>query len=244
MRILLYCIFTNDYNKLLPNWLTYTANNFYTDNADILIITDDLTCKSSNERIKVKYIRSVDRATLLFEKFYIHLEVLNEFRDSYDVFAHLQSNCLLTRKVEHNTLPFVYNKLNCFTHLTWPSCKSIIYKSVPQKGSVAYKDLKLYGDMYIHSGMLLGDFTSMHKMCTDCIAMYEIDKVNNELANVPYHDESYLNSWMVDNTDIVNVITGVVDYGSLECFPYSDDIVYHTTKNEAGIKISKGVRLA
>ena len=42
MRILLYCIFTNDYNKLLPNWLTYTANNFYTDNTDILIITDDL----------------------------------------------------------------------------------------------------------------------------------------------------------------------------------------------------------
>lgn len=72
MRILLYCIFTNDYNKLLPNWLTYTANNFYTDNTDILIITDDLTYKSSNERIKVKYIRSADRATLLFEKFYIH----------------------------------------------------------------------------------------------------------------------------------------------------------------------------
>lgn len=243
MRILLYCTFVNDYIKLLPNWLKYTASNFYTDNTDVLIMTDDTTYISNEDRIKIKYVQSKERAELLFDKFHMHLDVIEEYKDKYDIFAHLQANCLLTRKVEHGTLPFVYNKLNCFTHLTWPNCRAILDHSVVQKGSVAYKNLQCYGDTYLQASMLLGDYASIKKMCTECIQLYEIDKAAGQLSKAPYYDESYLNAWVVDNKDIVNIITGVVDYGDIDCFHCSPDVIYITSKREAGIIISKGIRV-
>lgn len=41
MKILLYCIFTNEYVKMIKPWLETTAKNFYPHCTDVLILTDN-----------------------------------------------------------------------------------------------------------------------------------------------------------------------------------------------------------
>ena len=58
MKILLYAIFTNEYKKLIPLWLEHTANKFFLQESDVLILTDDTSVVSPTDRIKVEFIQS------------------------------------------------------------------------------------------------------------------------------------------------------------------------------------------
>jgi len=53
MKILLYAIFTNEYKKLIPLWIEHTANKFFPQESDVLILTDDTSVVSPTDRIKV-----------------------------------------------------------------------------------------------------------------------------------------------------------------------------------------------
>lgn len=100
MRILLYAIFTNEYTKLIKPWLETTAKNFYPNNTDVLVITDNPDCIEDRRSIIVKTITShKNRHDELCLKCKRHLEVLEEYKDSYDFFAAIQGNCLLTKEL-------------------------------------------------------------------------------------------------------------------------------------------------
>jgi hypothetical protein len=54
--------------------------------------------------------------------------------------------------------------------------------------------------------MCIAPYDIMMKMCKDCHNYYLTDYKKDKLQYVPYHDESYLNSWRVDNKELVNVL--------------------------------------
>lgn len=117
MRILLYCIFTNEYVQLIQPWLETTARNFYPHCTDVLIITDNPDAIKDRRGIIVREIKSLpNRHDELCLKCKRHMDILNEFRDDYDLFAAIQGNCLLPNKVDENNFPLPKDKLSVFTH--------------------------------------------------------------------------------------------------------------------------------
>ena len=84
-------------------------------------------------------------------------------------------------------------------------------------GSNGYRSLGSYQNIYVHSGMLFGNYDVLNQMFIDCHNMYLKDKSNNKLHKVPYHDESYLNSWVVDNRNKVNILERI-DSGEYDIF--------------------------
>jgi hypothetical protein len=237
MKILLYSIFTNEYKKLIPLWLEHTASNFYPDVTDVLIITDDKDYISPDPKVKVKYTESsVYRNEELLCKNARHCAILQEFKDYYDLFVNLQSNCLLTGTVNAENFPIDPTKLTCFAHVSWPRCAIILPRAVVQKGSVAYKPLTDYGGLYVHAGMTIGSYEVMYKMNYDCLRMLNEDEANCQLHLAKYHDESYLNSWRVENQDKVNVVTGDLSYGPIDKMQKGSYKFYLIDKEEVGIK--------
>ena len=59
MRILLYCIFTNEYVKLIKPWLETTAKNFYPHCSDVLILTDNPDIIEDRRGLIVEKIESL-----------------------------------------------------------------------------------------------------------------------------------------------------------------------------------------
>lgn len=207
MRILLYCIFTNEYTKLIKPWLETTAKNFYPDNTDVLVVTDNPDAIENKKGIIVREIESFpNRHTELCLKCKRHMEILNEFKETYDFFAAVQGNCLLINKIDETNFPLPFDKLSVFDH----TCKSfyddVLNKNVCKVGSCAHRPLNKYDEIYTHAGMTFGNYDVMFKMNQDCYNYYLSDLKNDRLHRVPYHDESYINTWRVDNKELVNVL--------------------------------------
>lgn len=206
MRILLYAIFTNEYTKLIKPWLETTAKNFYPNNTDVLVITDNPNCIEDRRNIIVKTITShKNRHDELCLKCKRHLEVLEEYKDSYDFFAAIQGNCLLIKEVNEDNFPLPKDKLSVFQH-TCTGFRDILNDNVCKVGSCGYRSLHRYDNIYTHAGMTFGNYDVMTKMNQDCYNFYLTDYNNDRLHRVPYHDESYINTWRVDNKELVNVL--------------------------------------
>lgn len=141
MRILLYSFFTNDYVKLIEPWLEYTATRFYNGKADILIATDNPDAVPSNKNIIVRKIKSSPyRNQNLWNKNKRHMEILDEFKDSYDIFAHIQSNCFCNKDLDETNFPIDKDKLTVFEH-TATGFLDVVAPNVCKIGSCGYRSL-------------------------------------------------------------------------------------------------------
>lgn len=208
MKILLYCIFTNEYVKLIKPWLETTAKNFYPHCTDVLIITDDENYVKDYPNILTKIIKtSPNRNDVLHNKRKRHMEILEEFK-GYDLYANIQSNCLLPSTLDETNFPLPSDKITVFSH-TCEGIHDILQRNICKLGSCGYRSLRLYDGKYIHSGMCIAPYDIMMKMCKDCHNYYLTDYKKDKLHCVPYHDESYLNTWRVDNKELVNVLPRV-----------------------------------
>lgn len=234
MKILLYCIFTNTYIKLIKPWLETTGKNFYSNNTDILIVTDNLKAVENIPNIKIKIIDSdINRNNELQIKCKRHMEILEEYKDSYDFFAAVQANCFLKEYIDNNNYPLPTNKLSVFPH----SCGDITHilpKSVCKVGSAGYKSLVQYDRIYTHAGMTFGPFELMYKMNKECHELFLADYKNDRLFCVPYHDESYINSWRVDNKENINILPRL-NNGSFNDFNKLANPFYLVDKSDFGI---------
>lgn len=234
MKILLYAFFTNDYKKLLPYWIIYTANNFYVENTDVLVITDDENIKFDNPRFYVKYIKSNKfRNIELWNKNIRHCEILDEYKDKYDLFAYVQSNCFFTQKVDETNFPLDKDKITVFEH-TGTTFFNVLRTNICKVGSCGYKPLSLYDEKYHHAGICFGNYDNLYKMNKDCHQMYLTDFSKNKLHKVPYHDESFFNSWRVDNKDKVTILPRI-DSGDFKKFFMMKKLLYLVDKHDLGV---------
>ena len=206
MRILLYCIFTNEYVKLIKPWLETTAKNFYPHCTDVLVVTDNPDAIEDKRGIIVKTITShPNRHDELCLKCKRHMDILDEFKNDYDFFAAIQGNCLAPNKIDETNFLLPQDKLSVFTH-TCDGIFDVLGKNVCKLGSSGYRSLRMYDGIYTHAGMTFGNYDVMYKMNKDCYEFYQKDYNKDKLHTVPYHDESYINSWRVDNKELVNVL--------------------------------------
>lgn len=233
MRILLYAIFTNEYTKLIKPWLETTAKNFYPNNTDVLVITDNPSFVTSPNVIVREVDSKTNRTDELYTKFLHNLNILEEFKDKYDFFAHIQSNCFLPKIVDENSFPLHNDKITVFEH----TCKGfyeVLKENICRVGSCAYRPINMYDDVYVHSGMTIGSYELMKKMNTECYNFYLRDYENDRLHRVPFHDESYLNSWRVDNKNLVNVLPRI-NSGYLKDIEKYANPFYLVDKDDLGV---------
>lgn len=236
MKILLYAIFTNEYKKLIPLWIEHTANKFFPQESDVLILTDDTSVVSPTDRIKVEFIQSSPyRNEELWLKNERHCEILDAYKDSYDFFVNLQSNCLLTKVLDSSNFPLDKERLTVFAHVSYPHCSEVLRNSMAKVGSVAYRSLASYDNLYVHGGMTLGNYSVMKKMNEDCMNMMMKDYEKGKLHKLKFHDETLLNTWRVDNKDKVNVIHDL-SYGKISNMNNCGKTFYLIDKEEAHVK--------
>lgn len=206
MKILLYCIFTNEYVKMIKPWLETTVKNFYPHCTDVLILTDNPDYIEDRRGLIVEKIESLPfRNQELWMKNKRHMEILEKYKDSYDIFANIQANCFCPKLVNEENFPIYKDKLTVFEH-TGTGFFEILTTNTCKIGSCGCRSLMSYEGKYTHAGMTIGGYDVMFKMNKDCHEMYLKDKSKGKLSRVPYHDESYINSWRADNKELVNVL--------------------------------------
>lgn len=206
MKILLYCIFTNEYVKMIKPWLETTAKNFYPHCTDVLILTDNPDIIEDRRGLIVEKIESLPfRNQELWMKNKRHMEILEKYKDFYDIFANIQANCFCPNLVNEDNFPIYKDKLTVFEH-TGTGYFEVLMTNTCKIGSCGCRSLMSYDGKYTHAGMTIGGFDVMYKMNKDCHEMFLKDKSKGKLSRVPYHDESYINSWRADNKELVNVL--------------------------------------
>lgn len=76
----------------------------------------------------------------------------------------------------------------------------------------------------------MGNYDTIYDMCKTSDEMFIKDKNKHKLHKVPYHDESYLNSWRVDNKDKV-IILPRIPSGEMDNFEKFDHPLYLVDKH-------------
>ena len=238
MKILLYCIFTNEYVKLIKPWLETTAKNFYPHCTDVLILTDNPDAIEDRRGLIVEKIESLPfRNQELWMKNKRHMEILDKYKDNYDIFANIQANCYCPKLVDETNFPIYKNKLTVFEH-TCTGFYEVLMTNTCKIGSCGYRSLMSYDGKYTHAGMTIGGYDVMFKMNKDCHEMYLKDKAKNKLTKVPYHDESYINSWRADNKELVNVFPRI-NSGELKKLESYANPFFLVDKHELGVMKNK-----
>ena len=234
MRILLYCIFTNEYVKLIKPWLETTAKNFYPHCTDVLILTDNPDIVEDRRGLIVEKIESLPfRNQELWMKNKRHMEILDKYKDSYDIFAAVQSNCYCPTIVNESNFPIDKNKVTVFEH-TATGIFDAVKNSTCKIGSCGCRSLVSYENRYTHAGMTFGGYEVMYKMNKDCYEMYLKDKEKGRLSKVPYHDESYINSWRADNKGLVNILPKI-NSGPISQLEKFANPFYLVNKDDLGV---------
>ena len=238
MKILLYCIFTNEYVKLIKPWLETTAKNFYPHCTDVLILTDNPDLVEDRRGLIVEKIESLPfRNQELWMKNKRHMEILDKYKDNYVIFANIQANCYCPKPVGEKNFPIYKDKLIVFEH-TCTGFYEVLMTNTCKIGSCGYRSLVSYDGKYTHAGMTIGGYDVMHKMNKDCHEMYLKDKAKNKLTKVPYHDESYINSWRADNKDLV-IVFDRINSGELEKLESYANPFFLVDKHELGVMKNK-----
>lgn len=236
MRTLLYCFFTNDYVKLIPYWIQYTAKRFKYGHADILILTDQPELVPY-PGVMVRHVDSLGcRSAELYGKFDKHLAVLDEFKHSYDIYAHLQSNCLLSGVLSEDTFPLAADKVTVFRHSFAPLTEddSKVDFSI---GSAAWTAAS--GVPYVWSGIFCGPYELLKQAMEHGKKLLEVDKKNEALHCVPWEDETYFNAWVSEHPEHITVVEHQVRVSAtLDDLKKTDRIIALLDKRKMGIKSS------
>lgn len=207
-KILLFSVFLGEqYNNYLPIWIKYNAQSFYQDNCDILLITDqcDRWKKYEIDNIKVEQFNNIykSRKECLINKSKWILEIIEKYANDYQRIAFVQSNVFCSRLINQDNLLIPFDKIILCEHASPYVRNYNVYKNLfLDTKSKFYIPPNKY-PTYVHAGFVLGSTSVYKKMLKDTIRLQGIDIVFNYYA--AWDDESYVNRWVVDNRDLVNI---------------------------------------
>lgn len=207
-KILLFSVFLGDqYNNYLPIWIKYNAQSFYPDNCDILLLTDQ--CKRwkkyETNNIKIEQFNNIykNREDCMVNKLKWLLEIIEKYAKNYQRIAFIQSNVFCSRLINQDNLPIPFDKITLCEHAVKYARNCSVYKNlVLDTKSKFYIQPDKY-PTYIQTCLILGNTSVFKKMLKDTIKLQGIDIAFNYYA--PWYDESYINRWLVDNRNLVNI---------------------------------------
>lgn len=211
--ILLYAIFTNEYIKLIPHWLKHVAERFCPGETDIIIFTDKQPQVDIPEHVQVVLIESSPmRNEELCRKLDRHVHILSTYGAGYKFAACLQSNIWIGQTLHSKQLRMEPGKFYCIKHAMCEpqALQPLIGYSSCGSRSVAYIEDKSQYKIWTQAGIMFGCRDTMLRLNEECLQWSKSDAESGALwTDVPYHDESYLNSWRVRNPQSVRVIANV-----------------------------------
>lgn len=199
------CFFGEQYNHFVPLWLQYNFPNFYPDDCDIFIFTDQY--KENEQYNKLKNVNVIQYELpyknrndfLIYKSHWLHDIVQTYLYNNYEFCAFIQSNVFCNKVIHNYNCPFHKNKLIVCKHAV---PESRIYSDSKngflRQESKFYLHPKLY-PAYVHAGFFLSDTYLIKSILEKCIVMTDQDLKNNYFS--PIQDESYFNRAIVDQLD-------------------------------------------
>jgi len=200
-KIAVYYIATGKYKAFFKEFLE-SLNNFFPEyKKEVKLISDGLEEYSSYEKgnIKVELCPRINNYPWPVVTLYKMWHILENKDEECDYACYFNANSIIKN---HSKDVFDMNKVTVSYHSfnyndehydIWPSV-------VINPQSIAYMENNTYE--YIQGGFFFGPSKLIYKMCEDVIDMVNRDSKYCLYAH--WHDESYLNKWCVDNSNLVN----------------------------------------
>lgn len=207
MKIAIVTICTGQYNAFLNQFIQSSIKNFFIDATyrHWYIFTDINTYKNQNN-ISYFYAQHNEWPFVALKKFYYISSISNEL-NYYDYIFLINVNTLFYKKIVIGQIGTDGCKqLIAYKHV-WPYCSAVKNQQIFNElldlktesniKSKAYINIRPY--TYCQSSFIGGMAIPFLKMCKELNDMTDYD-LKNHIIPV-WHDESYVNKYIVDNYD-------------------------------------------
>lgn len=249
-KIFLFSVFLgNQYNHYVPFWIKYTAQLFYPGQCDVFIFTDNYEDNKKYEVFNTHIIEFKttykNRNECLVNKLNWLSQLVNNYAQGYSRVAFIQSNVYCSNVINSYNLYIPDDKLIISKHAMHVMHNFNSYKhSFLKQQSKFYLPSENY-PIYVQACLILGSTDIFKKMIKECQFMQSIDLQSNYYA--PWQDESYINRWVADNQDLVNIqclMTAVNSYnpGIKELFNVLNKQKLNNLQKPKLIKLGRTIR--
>ncbi len=200
-KIAVYYIATGDYKVLFSEFLSSLDNFFPKYKKIVKVISDGLEEYKEYEKgnVKVELCPRINNYPWPIITLYKMWHILENRDDTCDYACYFNGNSIIN---PHNLDIFDFNKITVSYHSfdykdehynIWP------YINI-NRNSCAYLENKTYE--YIQGGFFFGPSKMIYDMCQDIVDMVNYDSRKQLYAQ--WHDESYLNKWCVEHSQLVD----------------------------------------
>lgn len=201
-KIAVYYIATGIYKKLFPEFLKSLHNLFPNNMKIVKLISDGLEEYDNykEDNIIVELCPRINNYPWPIVALYKMWHILENFDDSCEYSCYFNGNSIIN---PHSDDVFDFNKITVSYHSF--NSKNKTYDPWPyiniNKLSSAYLENGTYD--YIQSGFFFGPSYLIKTMCSEVVDLLKYDTCRYMFAQ--WHDESYLNKWVVLNRDKVDI---------------------------------------
>ena len=200
--IAIYYIATGQYKALFPEFLKSVHNLFPNNKKTIKLISDGLEeyDKYQENNLSVELCPRINNYPWPIIALYKMWHILENFDDSYDYSCYFNGNSIIN---EHSLDVFDLNKITVSYHSF--NSKNYLYDPWKyiniNKNSSAYLENGTYE--YVQSGFFFGPSYLIKKMCMGIMDLLKQD--TSRFLFAQWHDESYLNKWIVLNKNLFDI---------------------------------------
>ena len=200
-KIAVYYIATGKYKRLFPEFLE-SLQNFFPDNKKVVkLLSDGLEEYRDYEKgnVKVDLCPRINNYPWPIITLYKTYTMTDNWDDTCDYSCYMNGNAYVK---EHSPDVFDLNKITFSYHSF--NGKNKPYDPWPyiniNTHSRAYLENGTYE--YVQGGFFFGPSDIVKKMCEDITEMIQYDTASHMFAQ--WHDESYINKWCVENSELVD----------------------------------------
>lgn len=201
-KIAVYYIATGDYKNLFPDFLESLQNLYPSNQKIVKLISDGLEEYKDYEKgkVRVDLCPRINDYPWPIVALYKMWHILENIDKTCDYSCYFNANSIIN---PHSPICFDLDKLTVSYH----SFCSKKWEYDPwqyidlSKESSAYLENGTYE--YVQSGFFFGPTPLIEKMCEEVIQLLKYDTACHIFAQ--WHDESYLNKWVVQNRNLVDI---------------------------------------
>ena len=200
-KIAVYYISTGEYKILFPEFLESLQNFFPSYEKVVKLISDGLEEYANYQKgkVKVELCPRINHYPWPIVTLYKMWHILENFDETCDFSCYFNGNAIV---FEHSNDVFNLEKITTSYHSfnsksnpydPWP----YIY---PNQNSCAYLENGTYE--YVQAAFFFGPNNLMRQLCEEVVEM--IKKDSGYCLYPQWHDESYLNKWCVEHSNLVD----------------------------------------
>lgn len=204
-KILLFSVFTNNYNSFLPIWIKHVSKKFIINgNVDVIVFTDQPEQYKQFQddrtriiRFKYEYKNSYEHLDHRLEYMY---ELLKEYAIDYDFVAYVQSNMILINPLYHYSIDLFIKDKIVFSNRTNLNIRQLDHLKLKPTSDLYTSNY----DNWVQGCLFFGDTKVLLQAYKQCSEAVKKDTQNYDISLrtiAKWQDENYLSSWRMHNKD-------------------------------------------